>query len=114
MAAKGDSEAQIYLDHFKGLVGCIDAMKTSSIMPDDAMQALHRSSDRGCPLSQLNLTLYLMRTNEQDDKALSLLELSTKAGLLEAHMEIGSFAISNRKGDITAALISTKWPFDFQ
>jgi TPR repeat protein len=91
----GQIEAGIYIETLSGNVAMVECDK---IIPDDAFQALTRSSDRGCPIAQYNLAAYLMRTNGQDEKVLSLLGISAKAGLLEAHLRLGRLYVSHLKG----------------
>jgi hypothetical protein len=92
LADSGDIEAEICLD---GLFGLKAMNESAKIIPGEALQALTRSSDRGCPLSQMNLALYLQRDNPHDRTALSLLEEAAKAGLCAAHFELGILPFSH-------------------
>jgi TPR repeat protein len=87
MADNGDMEAEIFLDYATG----IRAIKFGG----DPLQALSRSSERGCPVSQFKLGLYLQRENPQDEEAMALFKKAAKSGLCEAHFEIGRFRLSN-------------------
>jgi TPR repeat protein len=87
LAKNGDIEAEIYYDFRVGLNAMVES---DGVIPDDARQALKRSSDRGCPLSQYYLAEYLMRTNDQDETAISLLQKAAKSGLLLAHYRLGT------------------------
>jgi hypothetical protein len=60
MAAKGDVEAQIYLDTGVGKKSMRD------IAEKGGKQALIKSSDRGCPVAQFILPL--IRTNPDDEE----------------------------------------------
>jgi TPR repeat protein len=86
-ADNGDIEAEIYYDFMTGFYA-MDA--TDGFIPDKARQALKRSSDRGCPLSQYYIARYLSRFNSQDETAKSLLQKAAKSGLLMAHYGLGT------------------------
>jgi TPR repeat protein len=87
LAKKGDIEAEIFYD-FK--VECLAMKDTDGVIPYEAQHALKRSSEKGCPLSQYYLAEYLMRTNDQDETAISLLQKAAKSGLLYAHIRLGT------------------------
>jgi TPR repeat protein len=86
-ADKGDKEAEIFYD-FR--VGCLAMEASDGVIPDHAVRAFMRSSDRGCPLSQYYLAKYLVRINVGEDAALSLLQKAAKYGLLMAHYGLGT------------------------
>jgi hypothetical protein len=86
-------EGSIYFDT---LFGCIAMHNSDRSIPDDALEFLTRSSDRGCPVAQLYLSKYLMRTNPQDEAAMEQLQLAATSGLCEAHLELGIVLFSKR------------------
>jgi TPR repeat protein len=86
MAAKGDIEASNYLDLFTGVRAMMECEGT---IPRPALVALKRSADRQNPFAQLQLAMYMMRTNPIDQNALALLTTAAKTGLCEAHFQIG-------------------------
>jgi hypothetical protein len=87
LAENGDIEAEIYYDFRVGMRAMV---KSDGVIPDDARQALKRSSDRGCPLSQYYIAEYLSRFISQDETAKSLLQKAAKSGLLIAHYGLGT------------------------
>jgi TPR repeat protein len=66
----------------------MDAILPGKDIPDKALQALTRSSDRGCPVSQFVLALCLQQ-GENLDPTISLLQSAAKSGLIEAHLHLG-------------------------
>jgi TPR repeat protein len=93
MAAQGDIEVEIYLDFLMGF----NAMNNSHPIPEKALQALKRSSERGCPLSQLRLAEYLLKDDRQDVEALALFMSSAKMGLIDSHSMLGIAVINERE-----------------
>jgi TPR repeat protein len=87
LAKNGDIEAEIYVD---SQVGCLDMEATDGVIPNESLQALKRSSEKGCPLSQYNLAKYLRRLNSRDETAILLLQKAAKSGLLIAHYGLGT------------------------
>jgi hypothetical protein len=69
-------------------------MKSVAPVPDEVVQGLIRSSNT-CPVAQLCLGRYLMRTDLQNEEALRLLQAAAKSGLCEANMELGIVLFSN-------------------
>jgi hypothetical protein len=92
MSAKGDIEASNYLDLCTGYQAMI---KCAGTIPKPALVALKRAADRQNPFAQLQLAYYMMRTNPIDRNALALLMAAAKAGLCEAHFQIGMLHIFN-------------------
>jgi hypothetical protein len=86
MAAKGDIEASNFRDLFTGVRAM---MESEGIIPKAALVALKRAADRQNPFAQMQLAMYMMRTNPIDRNALALLTTAAKAGLCEAHFQIG-------------------------
>jgi TPR repeat protein len=105
LADKGDIEARIYLDT---RLGHTAMLKNRKAVPDEALQAMKRSADRLCPISQLNLAVFWMEANPHDKEALSLLLAAAEAGYCRAQSKLGRPTFSKLKENITRMPIMLK------